>query len=127
MWKSSSWPSTCRLNGLTSSATLTVTLTKPPTGHSFRPSFRRSTRNAFSPRPRSRSRRSNDREGEAPAEPTAVVRHSAGASPSRHETNMSQPDEPDDDRPWTEAQWEALMKRSDVRSAKFGELLETFM
>src|SRR5438552_6094966 len=40
---------------------------------------------------------------------------------------MSQPEEPDDDRPWTEAQWEAFMKRSDVRSAKFGELLETFM
>ena len=38
---------------------------------------------------------------------------------------MSQPEELDDDRPWTEAQWEAFMKRSDARSAKFGELLET--
>src|SRR5438874_11330204 len=47
--------------------------------------------------------------------------------PPDHETKMSQPEEHDDDRPWTEAQWEALMKRSDVRSAKFGELLETFM
>ncbi len=39
---------------------------------------------------------------------------------------MSQPEELDDDRPWTEAQWEEFMKRADVRSAKFGELLETF-
>ena len=30
-----------------------------------------------------------------------------------------------DDRPWTEDQWEAFMKRGDARSAKFGELLET--
>src|SRR4051794_953627 len=29
------------------------------------------------------------------------------------------------ERPWTEAQWEAFMKRSDARSARFGELLET--
>ena len=34
---------------------------------------------------------------------------------------MSQPEEFDDDRPWTEAQWEAFMKRADARSAKFGE------
>ena len=33
--------------------------------------------------------------------------------------------EPDDELPWTEDQWEAFMKRSDVRSAKFGELFET--
>src|SRR5262245_14062320 len=39
---------------------------------------------------------------------------------------MSQPEYFDDDRPWTEAQWEAFMKRADARSAKFGELLETF-
>jgi hypothetical protein len=31
------------------------------------------------------------------------------------------------ERPWTEAQWEAMFRRSDARSAKFGELLETFM
>ena len=31
----------------------------------------------------------------------------------------------DQELPWTEAQWEAFMRRSDVRSAKFGELLET--
>ena len=30
-----------------------------------------------------------------------------------------------DERPWTEAEWEAFMKRADVRSARFGELLET--
>ena len=29
------------------------------------------------------------------------------------------------DEPWTEAQWEAFMKRADLRSARFGELLET--
>lgn len=33
----------------------------------------------------------------------------------------------DDGLPWTEARWEAFMTRSDMRSAKFGELLETFM
>jgi hypothetical protein len=33
----------------------------------------------------------------------------------------------DDDRPWTEAQWEAFMKKSDARADRFGELLETFM
>ena len=31
----------------------------------------------------------------------------------------------DNELPWTEKQWEELMRRSDVRSAKFGELLET--
>ncbi|PIU65906.1 MAG: hypothetical protein COS85_06905 [Armatimonadetes bacterium CG07_land_8_20_14_0_80_59_28] len=31
------------------------------------------------------------------------------------------------DLPWTEEQWERFMVRSDIRSAKFGELLETFM
>ncbi len=29
--------------------------------------------------------------------------------------------------PWTEAQWERFMEESDMRSARFGELLETFM
>lgn len=45
---------------------------------------------------------------------------------------MSGPHDPNDgpesstgDRPWTEDQWEAFMKRGDARSAKFGELLET--
>jgi len=40
---------------------------------------------------------------------------------------MSENDEHDDDRPWNEEQWEEFMKRSDVRSAKYGELLETFI
>src|SRR5258706_9498504 len=35
------------------------------------------------------------------------------------------PPEPDDDRPWTEEQWEQLFRESDVRSAKFGEIFET--
>jgi hypothetical protein len=34
-------------------------------------------------------------------------------------------DEHDEDRPYTEAQWEALFRESDVKAAKFGELLET--
>jgi hypothetical protein len=32
----------------------------------------------------------------------------------------------DDDRPWTEAQWERFMYESDVRNARYGDLLETF-
>ncbi|HSV12881.1 MAG TPA: hypothetical protein VLI90_01380 [Tepidisphaeraceae bacterium] len=32
----------------------------------------------------------------------------------------------DSERPWTEAQWEAFMKESDSRAARYGELLETF-
>jgi hypothetical protein len=32
-----------------------------------------------------------------------------------------------DNTPWTEEQWEKFMERQDVRSAKYGELLETFM
>ncbi len=42
---------------------------------------------------------------------------------------MRPDDEPeaDDERPWNEEQWEAFMKKSDVRAAKFGELLETFI
>jgi len=35
-------------------------------------------------------------------------------------------DEQDPEHPWNEEQWEKFMKESDVRSAKFGELLETF-
>lgn len=31
----------------------------------------------------------------------------------------------DDERPYTEAQWEALFRESDVKAARFGELLET--
>jgi hypothetical protein len=31
------------------------------------------------------------------------------------------------EQPWTEAQWEKFLKESEVRSAKFGELLETLM
>ena len=30
-----------------------------------------------------------------------------------------------EDRPWTEDEWEQFMRESDVRSAKFRELLET--
>lgn len=37
------------------------------------------------------------------------------------------PSEEFDDRPWTEEQWEKAMRESDVRSAKFGELLETLL
>jgi len=35
--------------------------------------------------------------------------------------------EPSDDMPWGEAQWERFLRRSEVRSARFGELLETLM
>ena len=38
---------------------------------------------------------------------------------------MTVADHEPDDPPWTEDQWERFMQRSDVRSAKFGELLET--
>ena len=31
----------------------------------------------------------------------------------------------DDERPYTEEQWEALFRESDLKAAKFGELLET--
>jgi hypothetical protein len=34
-------------------------------------------------------------------------------------------DDPNEERPWTEAQWEQLLRRSDARSAKYGELFET--
>jgi hypothetical protein len=34
---------------------------------------------------------------------------------------------PEDDRPMTEAEWEKMMKESDLRAARFGELLETLM
>src|SRR5687767_14907903 len=37
----------------------------------------------------------------------------------------NEPDEPDDERPYTEEQWEALFRQSDLKAAKFGELLET--
>ena len=36
-------------------------------------------------------------------------------------------DPPDDDRPWTEEQWEEFMKEGDLRAARFGEILETVM
>jgi hypothetical protein len=32
-----------------------------------------------------------------------------------------------DDRPWDEEKWEAYMRQSDLRAARFGELLETVM
>jgi hypothetical protein len=38
---------------------------------------------------------------------------------------MNESDEPE--QPWNEAQWEKFLKESEVRSAKFGELLETLM
>ena len=31
----------------------------------------------------------------------------------------------DEERPWPKAQWEQLIRQSDVRSAKYGELFET--
>lgn len=34
-------------------------------------------------------------------------------------------DEPEDERPWTEEQWEDFMKKGDLRAARFGEVLET--
>lgn len=34
-------------------------------------------------------------------------------------------DEPDNDGPWTEAQWEAFMNRADLRAAMYQERLET--
>src|SRR5688572_27347970 len=35
--------------------------------------------------------------------------------------------EEEDEQPWSEAQWEAFMKESDVRAARFGELFETLI
>ena len=40
---------------------------------------------------------------------------------------MTRNEQEPDDRPWTEEQWERFMEKSDARSAKFGELLETFI
>ena len=40
---------------------------------------------------------------------------------------MSSNEHEPNDRPWTEEQWERFMERSDARSAKFGELFETFI
>src|SRR5687768_16737126 len=34
-------------------------------------------------------------------------------------------DDADDDRPWDEERWEAFMRESDLRAARFGEILET--
>ena len=34
-------------------------------------------------------------------------------------------DEDDDQTPWSEERWEAFMRESDLRSARFGEILET--
>lgn len=42
------------------------------------------------------------------------------------EEEEDQADE-DDEQPWNEAQWEAFMKESDVRAARFGELFETLI
>ena len=33
--------------------------------------------------------------------------------------------DPPDDRPWSEEKWEAFMRESDLRSARFGEIFET--
>ena len=39
---------------------------------------------------------------------------------------FKQPDDDvDDDRPWDEERWEAFMRESDLRAARFGEILET--
>ena len=44
-------------------------------------------------------------------------------------SRQPEPDEyePEDDRPWSEEKWEAFMKEGDLRAARFGELLETFI
>jgi hypothetical protein len=54
------------------------------------------------------------------------------ARPQEHAMSKSrqpEPDEyePEDDRPWSEEKWEAFMKEGDLRAARFGELLETFI
>ncbi len=35
--------------------------------------------------------------------------------------------EPSEERPWTEDEWERFLQKSEVRSAKFGELFETLL
>ena len=40
---------------------------------------------------------------------------------------MSDADNEADERPWTEAQWEAFMKEGELRSARFSELFETLL
>lgn len=40
---------------------------------------------------------------------------------------MADEENEEDERPWDEAQWEAFMKESDVRAARFGELFETLI
>jgi hypothetical protein len=35
--------------------------------------------------------------------------------------------DPPDERPWDEEKWEAFMRESDLRSARYGEILETVM
>ncbi len=41
---------------------------------------------------------------------------------------MARSKSPDDDeRPWTEEQWEAFMRRNDLRADRFGELMETLI
>jgi hypothetical protein len=41
--------------------------------------------------------------------------------------DSNQPDEAEDQRPWNEEQWERALKESDLRAARFGELLETLI
>jgi hypothetical protein len=40
---------------------------------------------------------------------------------------MADEEDEEDERPWDEPQWEAFMKESDVRAARFGELFETLI
>src|SRR5437762_14160486 len=47
----------------------------------------------------------------------------------RNEPDNPGRDEEDDDdeAPWSEQRWEAFMRESDLRSARFGEIFETVM
>jgi hypothetical protein len=55
------------------------------------------------------------------------ARRLAFRSGERHHDGMRKDDDDSKyDHPWTEDEWLAEFRRNDVRSAKFGELLETF-
>jgi hypothetical protein len=45
----------------------------------------------------------------------------------RHRDDEEDRYDPEDDRPMSEAEWEKMMKESDLRAARFGELLETLI
>src|SRR5438445_697514 len=48
-------------------------------------------------------------------------------SKSRNDRRENEDGTPDEDRPMNEEQWEAMLRESDNRAARYGELLETFM